>query len=256
MILLDYIKIKNKQENLVEEWCSYINKDLHRLGKVCWSFYGGSGCLDIILWHLILVFLFIYHPSVCLKPWLLTIGLLFVLYWTVNNAQKHCIISFPQHNHMGKLCLFYFFFFTYRESVFAILSCISTVLTQTAEKQPEPFKVDLVEGGESTGRCHGEINLPPQTAWKLTNVLTSHTETGLLTDLCLSLCWFLSLSEHVPLSASVCAWQALAQARGANTPSLKRKVKAHLFVLCLSLTHHLALLRALFEALIHSCSSV
>ncbi len=58
----------------------------------------------------------------------------------------------------------------------------------------------------------------------------SHTETGLLADLCLSFCWFLSLSECVSLSASVCAWQTLAQAHGANAPPLKRKVKAHLFV--------------------------
>lgn len=50
--------------------------------------------------------------------------------------------------------------------MFAVFSCISTVLTQTAKKQGEPFKVDLLQGGETPGRCHGEINLPPQTAWK------------------------------------------------------------------------------------------
>lgn len=88
---------------------------------------------------------------------------------------------------MGQLCLFYFFF-TYRKSMWAVLSYIYTVLTPTAEKQPGPFKVDLPEGRETTGRCHGEINLPPQTAWKETNIFTSHTETGLLVDLCVSPC--------------------------------------------------------------------
>lgn len=53
-----------------------------------------------------------------------------------------------------------------RESMFVVLSWISTVLTPTAEKQPGPLKVDLLEGRETTGRCHREINLPPLTAWK------------------------------------------------------------------------------------------
>lgn len=125
----------------------------------------------------------------------LDIRLLIVLYWTMDNSVhtvinrcaesgqiahrdinqdknvakhtdtlKRWVISFPQHNHMGQLCLCCFYF-TYRESMFTVLSCISTVLTPTAEKHFGPFKVDLLEGRETTGRCHGEINL--QSAYSL-----------------------------------------------------------------------------------------
>lgn len=55
------------------------------------------------------------------------------------------------------------------------------------------------------------------------------------------------ISECASMSSSECLTQPL----NANMPSVKRKKKAHLFVLCLSLTHHLASLRALFEAVIH-----
>lgn len=124
-------------------------------------------------------------------------------------THKHCIRSFPQHNHAGQLCLDKFFF-TYRQSVFCStrmhFHCLDADIWETARASLEWFS-----GGKRDNR---------EMSWRdkaQTNILTSHTDTGLFGDLCLFLCWCFCLGVCLTSSCS-------------NAPSLKRKVIAHLLV--------------------------
>lgn len=107
-------------------------------------------------------------------------------------THEHCIRSFPQHNHTGQLCLDKFFF-TYRQSVFCSTRlhflCLDADIWETARAILEWFSGGKRDNWEMSGRDKAQ-----------TNILTSHTDTGLSGDFILVLMFV--AGECLSLSAS------------------------------------------------------
>lgn len=58
----------------------------------------------------------------------------------------------------------FYWYFTYRESMFCCTQWDFHSSSPTAEKQPGPLNVDLLKRRKATGRRHGGMNLPAQPA--------------------------------------------------------------------------------------------